>query len=624
MNGFFHSAYRFFPTEELTPRGWLRRQLEIQAEGLSGHLHEVWPDIRDSAWIGGHAEGWERVPYWLDGFLPLAYLLRDERLIQTARRYLEAIMDAQQADGWICPCKPEDRAHYDTWAVILICKVLMVYHSCSGDERAVTTALRAMENLFVHLQSHTLFNWGQSRWFEALLPLQWLYERHPEPWMEELAVTLYAQGFSWKALFEHWHDQEPDPHGVWRHPTHIVNLMMALKSEAVVSGMTGDDPDAFAEKMYAMLQAHHGTPIGHIQGDECLTGRSPVQGTELCAIVEQMYSCEILASITGKTHWLDLLEQLAFNSLPATISADMWSHQYVQMLNQIACTVQEEPPVFRTNGTESNLFGLEPNFGCCTANFSQGWPKLAQTAFLKSDRGILSAVLVPSRVETEIHGNAVAVTLDTDYPFRDTLHYAIHCEQTAVFEFSIRIPGFVQSAVVNGVPVQPGILWKQEKTWSDGETVEVRLKMQPAWISGFGGLRCLQRGPLFYALPIPEHKEKWEYIRSGVERKFPYCDYRISPTGEWRYGFAGEETEILENEISDLPFSREHPPVQIRTRMGRVAWETYSGQREVCAELPGDRMDLSPETHLLQPYGCTNLRMTLMPFVPAKEEPSGS
>ena len=49
MNGFFHSAYRFFPTEELTPRGWLRRQLEIQAEGLSGHLHEVWPDIRDSA-----------------------------------------------------------------------------------------------------------------------------------------------------------------------------------------------------------------------------------------------------------------------------------------------------------------------------------------------------------------------------------------------------------------------------------------------------------------------------------------------------------------------------------------------------------------------------------------------
>ena len=109
-----------------------------------------------------------------------------------------------------------------------------------------------------------------------------------------------------------------------------------------------------------------------------------------------------------------------------------------------------------------------------------------------------------------------------------------------------------------------------------------------------------------------------------MERKFPYCDYLLSPTGEWRYGFAGEETEILENEISDLPFSREHPPVQIRTRMARVAWGTYPGQREVCAELPGDRMDLPPETHLLQPYGCTNLRMTLMPFVPAKEEPSGS
>ena len=55
--------------------GWLRRQLEIQANSLSGNLDKMWPDIQDSAWIGGDREGWERVPYWLDGFIPLAYLL---------------------------------------------------------------------------------------------------------------------------------------------------------------------------------------------------------------------------------------------------------------------------------------------------------------------------------------------------------------------------------------------------------------------------------------------------------------------------------------------------------------------------------------------------------------------
>ena len=65
---FAEPAYRFFPAGDIHPSGWLRRQLEIQAECLSGHLDEFWPDIRDSQWSGGSCEGWERVPYWLDGF----------------------------------------------------------------------------------------------------------------------------------------------------------------------------------------------------------------------------------------------------------------------------------------------------------------------------------------------------------------------------------------------------------------------------------------------------------------------------------------------------------------------------------------------------------------------------
>lgn len=98
------TAFTPFTPNELKPAGWLKRQLEIQAKGLSGNLHKVWPDIRDSAWIGGDREGWERVPYWLDGLIPLAYLLEDQELIQTAKTYLDAILSRQQEDGWICPC----------------------------------------------------------------------------------------------------------------------------------------------------------------------------------------------------------------------------------------------------------------------------------------------------------------------------------------------------------------------------------------------------------------------------------------------------------------------------------------------------------------------------------------
>ena len=55
--------YSFFTAGELKPSGWLRDQLTCEAEGLAGNLDKVWPDIRDSMWIGGERDGWERVPY---------------------------------------------------------------------------------------------------------------------------------------------------------------------------------------------------------------------------------------------------------------------------------------------------------------------------------------------------------------------------------------------------------------------------------------------------------------------------------------------------------------------------------------------------------------------------------
>lgn len=35
------------------PEGWLRRQLEIQSEGLSGSFPAFWPPVNQSGWVGG-------------------------------------------------------------------------------------------------------------------------------------------------------------------------------------------------------------------------------------------------------------------------------------------------------------------------------------------------------------------------------------------------------------------------------------------------------------------------------------------------------------------------------------------------------------------------------------------
>src|SRR5512135_29529 len=93
-------AFRPLPLGAIRPRGWLQRQLRIQADGLSGHLDEFWPDVGQSQWFGGKAEGWERAPYWLDGLIPLAWVLGDEKLQAKAKRYVDYIVAHQRPDGW--------------------------------------------------------------------------------------------------------------------------------------------------------------------------------------------------------------------------------------------------------------------------------------------------------------------------------------------------------------------------------------------------------------------------------------------------------------------------------------------------------------------------------------------
>ena len=85
--------FRAFSLGQIEPRGWLRRQLEIQAQGLTGHLDEFWPSVKDSRWIGGPEEGWERGPYWLDGLVPLAFLLQNERLKHKAQFWIDTILE---------------------------------------------------------------------------------------------------------------------------------------------------------------------------------------------------------------------------------------------------------------------------------------------------------------------------------------------------------------------------------------------------------------------------------------------------------------------------------------------------------------------------------------------------
>lgn len=604
-----------YTPSELTATGWLRKQLEIQASGLGGNLDKIWPDVRDSKWIGGNNEGWERLPYWLDGFIPLAWLLNDDDMKARANKYIDIILKGQTEDGWLCPYT-DDRGQYDMWAFFLICKVLITYQDCTGDERIEGAIYRGMRQLNRHIERHTLSKWAATRWYECLIPLFWLYERLPESWMEDLAFKLYAQGTDFEKVFTYWRFEKPYERDRWSQMTHVVNIAMCLKSKALISRLTGEDPNTFAQKAMKTLLRDHGMAVGHFTGDECLAGKSPLQGTELCSIVEAMYSYEWLLMVTGDSAWADHLENAAYNALPATISPDMWTHQYDQMTNQIECSkFTEETRPFLNNCGESHLFGLEPEYGCCTANFSQGWPKFALSTFMRASDGIAVSAIAPSILHTTYNNASVVVENITDYPFKDEYSIRVATDRPVVFTLYLRIPAYAKSTTVDGRHIEvPADGWYQVRhNWYGETSISIAFEFSPALSSCNNGLYSLRRGPLLYALPIEEHWERREYTKNGVERKFPYCDYEIFPMSKWNYGFAGDKFHFETYTIDNIPFNPNTPPAGLSADLVEIEWPYEDGH---CASVPTGHTGLS-SVHFkrLIPYGCTNLRMTEMPII---------
>ncbi len=610
--------YEFFTTKEIKPYGWTKKQLQLQAEGLAGNLDKVWPDVRDSQWIGGDKEGWERVPYWLDGFIPLAYLLDNDDMKARAQRYVDVIMANQKEDGWICPNGDTPIDKYDTWAVLLLTKVLTVYYDCSGDERALTTIYRTLKNYYELLKEGKikLFDWGKYRWYEGFIALQRIYDKHPgEEWIKELAKILKEQGKDYCEVIEQW----KVPLNKWTYDTHVVNLAMMIKSEAVSCDLLGEEYVGLADRLYDELYKYNGTSVGIITGDECLSGLSSIQGSELCSVVEMMYSFEHLYAVTGNTKWAELLELVGFNALPASITDDMWGHQYDQMANQIDCTPFPVKPIFRTNNTEAHVFGLEPHFGCCTANFGQGWPKFVLASFMKAPDGILSTVPMPSLINTEWEGTPVSVLCDTEYPFRNKFTYTVNVEKDTQMKLKIRIPSFAKKIKVNDIPInkRPYLVIDGFKA---GETViEFSYETTPELISRHHRLYSAKCGSLVFSLPVEATITPVEYVRDGIERKLPYCDYHYKGSNDWNYAYASKELKLIEVEGDDIPFSQNHPKLVLEADMCHIDWGYEDGYETLCAKIPMNKTPLDRARKVkLYPYGCAKLRMTDMPVVKIK------
>ena len=73
-------------------------------------------------------------PEELDGLVPLGYLLRDDRLIEKARRWIDYIVTHQQDDGWLGLVKYASYGEHDPWPTFVVLKAMAQYFEVTETE----------------------------------------------------------------------------------------------------------------------------------------------------------------------------------------------------------------------------------------------------------------------------------------------------------------------------------------------------------------------------------------------------------------------------------------------------------------------------------------------------------
>ncbi|WP_114854231.1 beta-L-arabinofuranosidase domain-containing protein [Brachybacterium sp. YJGR34] len=607
----FRRTASALPLGRIRPRGWLERQLRLQADGITGQLPEIWPDVgEDSGWLGGDGESWERGPYYLDGLVPLAHVLGDEQLMDRARPWIEWMLASQDASGSFGPS-----ANDDWWPRMVAAKVLIQHAEATEDERVAPFLLRWCEHLREQLPARPLSDWGRARGAELALAVVWVHERTGQEWLAELVDLVMSQTVDWNSYLTT--ELVTGPARVFEHRTHGVNVAMGLKTGAVAS-LRGDEAAERerTEAAFAALERWHGQAHGWFSGDEWLGGREATAGIETCLVVEMMHTQEVLARLFGDARQGDRLEELALNLLPASSDPRMRGHQYHQQGTQIAASVAHRDWSFSSD--DANIFGLEPHFGCCTANLHQGWPKFAASLWAQdADGGLRAVAYAPASVEAAVDGRPLRIEVETEYPFEETVRLTVTADGPARVPLRLRLPQWCTAPELSIDGKEQEVRDRGDghveldRDWDGTTAVQLRLPMTPRITRRERQAASVHLGPL---VMVASPGENWVEVEGAPG----IGEWEVHPRSSWNWALAdlsaADRWPVRRGTVPEAPFALGDALSLEATGCRVPHWRRRGAS--AAPPPPSPIMDRGPIHGLrLVPYGTARLRVMEFPVL---------
>jgi hypothetical protein len=629
-------AFIKLPIGSIKPGGWLKKQLELQSDGLTGHLDEIsiWLNRTDNAWLnksGLGKYGWEELPYWLKGYGDIAYMLNDKRMLASTKFWINAVIANQRPNGDFGPLVYKGEGKRDLWTNMPMLWCLQSNYEYTKDARVINLMRKYFKwELSIPDDKFLQDYWENSRGGDNLLSVYWLYNRTGETWLLDLATKLDRFTANWRQAnnLPNWHN---------------VNVAECFREPATyyLQSHLLSDLNASYDDFNLVRNIYGQVPGGMFGADENARQgyTDPRQAVETCGMVEQMTSDEYLLEFTGDTFWADNCEDVAFNTFPAAFTSDYKALRYLTAPNMVVSDSKNHSPGIANDGP---FLAMNPfSSRCCQHNHAAGWVYYAENSWMATpDKGLAAQLYSDGQVNAVVgNGQKVNITESTHYPFDEQVSFRINVAASVKFPLYLRIPAWCNNASVkvNGkvIPVNavPGKYIKLAHTWKNGDVVALQLPMHikvKTWENNKNSV-SVNYGPLTFSLKIAENYVKknskvdvqgdagWQ--KTADPTKWPAYDiYAASP---WNYGLLLDKDAAASFAVikkswpkDDNPFTNANAPIQLVAKGKQITSWTID-QYGLCAVLPPSPVvSDQPEKMLtLVPMGGARLRISAFPVV---------
>jgi len=629
----------------IRPEGWLLKQLQKQADGVTSHLQHLYAPFTSNAWLSDEPDPkgswwpWEVRGYWCDGTLRCGLLLQNRTLIDAASKLVEYTFSHPHADGYLGPSSLREAGDANRWPHAVFFRAAFAWHDATRDD-SIVRALRRhyLDSKFNYIADRATTN------IEAML---WTYERSGDERLLRLAEDSWARSQKFLAM-NPWSFGLTEPG--WLSPgpcgeVHGVTYAELSKLPALLYRATGK-----AHYLRAAVAAqrkifeHHLLPGGVPSTSEVLSTRTARDAHEVCNAIDYPWTWGYLLGATGDGLYGDHIERVMFNALPGSIRKDFKALQYFSSPNQFICTSHSDH-VSSMKGTPLETIkqwrymqrmSYRPSPGytvvCCAGNLARALPNYITRMWMADakGKGLAATLYGPGRVNLRLGTpqTDVEIVSETNYPYADAITFRLTTPRGVDFPLHLRIPGWCKApklSINDRNIVMPAIrngFVTLRRTWHTGDRVRLQLPMTITTSQWPDDGVVIERGPLVYAYPIEQQWTKVDDERSSPE--FPAWD--LTPTGPWNFALLRDtddnKPQLLEQSQPDDPWSTPPSSISVSARQIRdwplIETRVNDEPATMTPRLPDPATLASSvvgpiQTLKLVPYGNTELRMTVFP-----------